>query len=857
MTRITHTPDRVTGPGTTEARGRKMTDKELAAYLLRKIDQAMNDEEGEISDVRADAFNRYLGREQGPDRDGHSRFTTRETFEVVEWMLPHIISAFTGQGDVVEFIPSGEDDEYRSKVETDIVNYHFRRHNYGFMALYSWVKDALMQPVGYIKVYPHTTRKKTYDKYRGLTAEELAKLSETEDTRVTSLDVRTVDVTVPPDIAAGLMPPQPPGAPPVPPPPGGTPSPGGPGGPVPPGPAMAPEPLTVQMEVYDVEIERMKESTVIKLDPLPPEEVLVDRDLTSLDLDLADTVIHRTRYEIGELIAMGFDKKKLDEIGPDIEAHEWNDERVNRLFYEDEDPDQWSEDDASIRKYWLYEAYARLDYDGDGEPEPMQIFMAGSTILEVKPVDYQPIIAMSSIPLSHKHNGTSFAETVRELQEVQTELNRQLLDNIYSLNIRKKFIDENQFTDDFSTVDYLQQVDSEWIPMKGPPAQGVLFEPTTAIVGDIISAKEAMSEITKMRTGVAPDLNVDPNVLQQSTAAAFTQAQNGAHQRIAMTIRIMAETGLKVLYTKWRDLMRRYLDDDLFAHVSNEWITYNPTQWREDREAMVNVGLGHANRDQMMQVLMAVLMEQKEAMAMGLTKPKHLYATYSRLVNASGVGKPELFFDDPEAPDFIPPQPPPPDPVQMAQAKMLEAEAQKSMVESQTRAQELQMKAQEAQMKVQEAQIKAMAEQRKMELEQEKSQVELRLKMEEAALKRAEMQLKQADLQLKQAELSAKAEQIASDVGNTDADTVLKLANARKALTDASVTLNPPMPDTSGEKEETGKKIDAVASDLKKEIQQVVKSQGKKKTAKRFKVKRGADGEMESLDVEYGPEDKT
>ena len=837
--------------------GRKMTDEELNAFLLRKAHQAMNDDDGDVSALRADSFNAYMGREQGPDRDGHSTFTTRETLEVVEWTMPHIMRAFTASRNVVEFLPKGPDDEFNAKRETEIVNYYFSKRNDGFMAIYEWVKDALMQPVAYAKVYPKTTERKVWEKHRSLTEMELAQLSEEEGVEITSMDSRIVRVSTeyaPPPPQPQQLPPSPqpgPGGPPGMPPPGpqlptsAPPGPGGPPMPPPPMPGMmgmmppglpAPE---IEVEVYDVEVERVVEETIIQIDPLPPEEVLVDRDLTSLSLDKADSVIHRTDYTFTDLMEMGYSEEKLSQARTNLEQPEFQDERTNRLFYEDEDPDQWSEDDPSMRKYWLFESYVWVDYDGDGKSEFRKIVMVGGVILENEPVNYQPIIAMSSIPLSHKHNGTSYAEIVSEIQQVQTQIMRELLDNIYTINIRRKWLDERQITADFSTIDYLQQVDSEWIPVNGPPQSAVLYEPTTPIIADLLQAKDAMSEVFKMRTGVAPDLNVDPNVLQQSTAAAFTQAQSAAHQRTELLIRVLAETGIRVLFMKAHDLMRRYLDDDLSANLSNEWITVNPADWRDRQDVAVNVGLGHANRDQQMQVLMAILQEQKEALGMGLAKPEHIYATYERLVEAAGIGKAPLFFDNPLAPGYQPPPPPQPTPIEQAQVGVLTAQAQQLSSESQTKAMELQAKAQMEQRKAQIDGQKAMIELRK-------SEQDLRMAEAELEMKDAELRIKEAELQLKMAELEAK---LAADIENVDADTVLKLSNAQKAIADAKVALMPqPAPQVQPDESMVSGVVAGLQDGISRSISEAIP---KKSRAVRLNVRRGATGDLDGADIEY------
>lgn len=220
------------------------------------------------------------------------------------------------------------------------------------------------------------------------------------------------------------------------------------------------------VEVFDLRYKVTKTTNVLKLEAVPGEEALVDNDLTSLNLDDADFVCHRVRKAYSELVRMGFDPDELDNVGT-YEDHQWNDERTNRLFYEDEDPDSSDEDDPSMRQFWVHECYAWIDYDGTGVAQYRRIVLIGSKVFENEEVDYQPMVAMSSILIPHKHNGLSIAQLVDDLQELLTTLTRQLLDNIYKINVRRKVISEDSLLDDGTTMEAMLNVQSSGSPWRG------------------------------------------------------------------------------------------------------------------------------------------------------------------------------------------------------------------------------------------------------------------------------------------------------------------------------------------------------------------------------------------------------
>ena len=161
-----------------------MDDKALANYIQRKIDDCLNDEGGQLSSARQKNLNYYMGEPYGNEREGHSKVVTREVFEAVEWALPSILRVFTAKA--VEFLPEGPDDEQAADQETDVIRHLMFSQENGFLALYGWVKDCLLYPNGYAKVWADEVEKVTTERYSGLTIEQLLPLTEQEGVELVS-----------------------------------------------------------------------------------------------------------------------------------------------------------------------------------------------------------------------------------------------------------------------------------------------------------------------------------------------------------------------------------------------------------------------------------------------------------------------------------------------------------------------------------------------------------------------------------------------------------------------------------------------------------------------------------------------
>ena len=779
----------------------EMSEAQIVGFLGRKIWQAMNDEDGDLSQVRQENFNYFIGDEYGNERTGYSKFVTREVLETVEWVLPSVLRVFLSGDKIVEFEPVNPNDEEAASQETDITNYFVMRANNkgqgGFLPLHHWMKDALMYPNGYIKIWMEEYTHTDIGVVTGVNELGVASLEADEEVEILEQRSRMIQMPAPEAPPPGSMPEgvqpgmeQRPGAP-QPPMPGATnnmmapaqnvgsqPDPNAPpqGMQTPPPnmPPSAPQAImpTVEQEVFDLKIRTTKNILQLRIDPVPPEECLVDNDTTTLNLDEADFVCHRVRKSYTQLVLEGYDPNELDQVGLG-EDYQWNDERVNRLFYEDEDPDAEDEDDPSMRTFWVHECYAWFDFDGDGLGEFRRVVIIGDRVFENEETNYQPMVAMSSILMAHKHTGMSYVDIMKDLQILQSVLTRQLLDNVYKINVRRKVFSEDALTEDGATMEAILNTQAEFIPVRGPAANAFVPEPTQSIVGELLPVIQHFAERTAVRTGVTPESGVDPNALQEIRQEVFSNALDRASQRIEMLVRIFAETGYRQLMLKAHQLLRSHWDIAKTIKLRGKWVPVDPQGWRDRTDMSINVGLGFNTKQQTMGMLVQLLQMQKEAAGQGMSDPKKIYNALEKLVNSSGLGDVRAYFTDPESPEFQPPQPQP-DPnmiLAQAQAEALGREQDRKDQEFQTKAQTDMMKGQADAMKAQtDAQLKV---------------AELQDKQADRALKERELNLKEIELRQTGAIDSAEAD---AKVRNLDADTQNKMANADKAMAEAAAT---------------------------------------------------------------------
>lgn len=712
-------------PGGARAKRKKnkaMSEHEVVGFLGRMIVQSMNDEDGDLSQVRQENLNYYVGKDIGDERgEGYSKFVTRESLETIEWLMPSVLRVFLSGDDVAVFDPMGPEDEEAAKQETDITNYFVMRANgsKGFVALHHWMKDTLMFPNGYVKAYMRDFERVDVGTYTGLNEFGVGRIDADPDIEI--LEQRTATKVVE-------------GQP---------------------------------FELTDLRVRTRKMVRQLAISPVPGEEVLVDPNCTDVDLDEASFVCHRHQKSYSELVREGIDPKELDEVGSS-ENYQWNDERVNRLFYEDEDPDSTYETDDSMRVFWVHECYAWFDYDGTGVAQFRRVQLIGDRVFANEETNYQPLIAMSSILMPHKHNGMSMIDIVKDLNLLMTTLTRQLLDNTYRINVGRTIISEDAMTEDGSTMEALLNVQSEVLPVRGLPQNAVANEPVQSLIGDILPVLQHVDVARQERTGVAPEMTVDGNQLQEVRQDVFANALDRASQRVEMLVRIFAETGYKQLMLKVHQLLRSHWDIERTVKLRGKWVDVTPQEWQDRTDMAVSVGLGHSTKQMLLGMLVQLLSLQKEAMGQGMANPDKIFNTLEKMVNAANVGDVRQYFIEPspENPEYQPPQPQPSpqDMLAQAQAQALQSESQRKDAETQ----------------------------HKIQTEGPAKQLDAQLKAAELELKRGEQQIKLRELDIKERELYTRAqiEDLAAgaEIENKQADTQAKLATADKTMAEAAAT---------------------------------------------------------------------
>jgi hypothetical protein len=656
-----------------------LDDDEILAMVESEINGSSDYADSEISSQREKAIEYFYGEPFGNEEDGRSQVVVTDVQDTLMWMMPSLMRIFTAGDKVVKFVPEGPEDEAIADQATKYVNHVFYKQNNGFMILYNFFLDALMQKVGVVKHYWEDIEKTTTESYKNLTQQEYNLLIQDEDLE----EIEHTETVV---IKQAIDP-------------------------------MTGESVEVEEITHDVTFARTEMDGKVRLENVPPEEFLINRGAKTLED--ARFICHRSHKSKSDLISMGYDQEIVESL-PSFESGADNittsQEYMARHAYDATDtyPNQSSSDSES--EVQVYESYIKLDMDGSGISVLHKICHAGNELLDIEPIDYIPFSTICPIPIPHKFFGLSVAETVQDIQLIRSTLTRNLLDNMYLANNGRFQVVEGQVNID----DLLTNRPGGIVRTRSPSALTPIQTP--ALSADSFRMLQYWEDIKSGRTGVNPKTQGLPADVLKShvTQGAVTSALTNAQGRLELVARIFADTGVRNMFKQIYNMIQRYEDRKKVVRLDNKYFEIDPGSWREDLDVDIHVGIGYGDQDVRLQNItnFTGLIEKVATQTKGIVQPQNIYNLVVEVADEMGIKNVDKFVSQPPTePMPLSPQ----EQLAQAQAQALVTEAQASQLEAQVKAKELEIKA------------------AKMELERIELEHDMALKREQLKLKGIEL----------------------------------------------------------------------------------------------------------------------
>jgi len=632
-----------------------MDDAELQSIVGAEIEDAISYVDSDLSPFRAQATDYYRGDPFGNEEEGQSHVVATEVRDTVNAMLPSIMRTMFSSEQIVEYVPTNEEDVANAAQATDYANYVLQQDNDGFMVLYGTFKDALVRKCGIVKTWWEDRTKVRVENYTGLD-EQMLMVLQSEAGAVVTVITQYDDPSVTPEMMQPQMD------------------------------AMGNMVMPQVPQLFDVEIKRVTKDGRIVVEGVPPEEFLIDRNARSIDT--ASIIAHRKMATVSELVEMGYDEDEVRQYvtSSDLEN---NDEYLARRPITTTIGMANESNNPAMQRVLYIETWIKVDYDGDGIAELRKVCSMGDgyTVVNNEPADFIPFADFPCDPEPHTSpvEANSIFDYTKDLQEIKSDILRNTLDSLAQSIHPRTAVVEGQVNMD----DVLNNETGAIVRMRAPGMVQPLAQPFVGQAAfPMLDYVEQMKENRTGMSKAAMGLNAD--ALQSSTKAAVAATVSASQSRLELTTRILAH-GMKKLFKNLLFLMTTHQDKARMVRLRNQWVAIDPRAWNSDMDVSVNVALGTGDMEQKMQLLMMISAKQEQALQQlgpmnPLVTPAQYANTLRRMVELAGFKDSSQFFNV-IPPDYQPPpkqeKPSPEEMLAMVQAQSIQADIQKKAAELQ------------------------------------------------------------------------------------------------------------------------------------------------------------------------------
>ena len=578
----------------------KMDDAAILAVIANELSQANITTSNEAA-LRL-PLSYYLGRPNGTEIEGRSQLTSTDVADSIEWLMPQIMKSFTQNNEVVTFDPINANDEKQAELESEFVYDVLMKQNNGFVLIHQFVKDALMQRNGLLKVYYEEKEEQQTYTYSGLTDDQLAMIAADQNTELMELETESYIDEM--------------------------------GNPV---------------NQHDVKIVITENCGNICIDPVAPEEWRINLQHNSIDASNARFTCHIVAktasdlYEEGCSLDIIEDLQRADLIRTSYRFNYQGETTLVPSTLED-DPNKLLE---------IGECFMFLDVNGDGISERVKITVAGVNpcvkVLSVEEIDSSPWITTTGILMSHKFQGLSIYDRIKTIQDHKTAVIRNWQDNFYLQNNQRTVIVDGEVNIDDLLVSRPGGI------IRANSLQSIMPIQTPVMGDAAFSMLNYLDGLRASRTGVSANGTASPQDIGGAIGSIGADRIMTATEELAgLIVRVIAETGIKPLCTKIRDLSVKHIDSVQDFQFRGQWEKVNPSTWPKRTKSTVRIGTGSGDTRSKLMAIQQVQQLQAQIFQMpgqALVNQTKAYAAINDFCKLSGLQGAEKYFVDPSSPE--------------------------------------------------------------------------------------------------------------------------------------------------------------------------------------------------------------
>jgi hypothetical protein len=247
-----------------DSKGR-IREPELKAILqAEKYDAMGSIKASHLSLDRTSAMKYFLGdmTDDMPAIEGRSVAVSTDVSDSVLGLMPSLMEIFCGSDQIVRFDATSQQDVMQAEQETDYINHVMMNVNPGYKILYHFMYDALLSKTSVVKVWWEQGKTKERDTYYDQ-SDDVWMLVQADP------DVEVIEHSERPDPMLGML--------------------------------------------HDFTLERTRDTSYAKVDPVPPEEFGISRR-ARMNMQESSYMFHEVIRKQAELIEQGFDPIQVETL---------------------------------------------------------------------------------------------------------------------------------------------------------------------------------------------------------------------------------------------------------------------------------------------------------------------------------------------------------------------------------------------------------------------------------------------------------------------------------------------------------------------------------------------------------------
>jgi len=547
----------------------------------------------QISQDRRTALNYYHQRARNDEVRGRSNVVSGDVSAMVEANLAQMMESFSGDA-IIEFEANGPGDDDQASLESFAVTTAVMRDNNGYQELGVAIKDALLQRNGWMKCWVD------------------------EDSFTETLDLENAA----PEAIAALRE----------------------------RPGLDVELMSYDRETKDATIKVTKKTKKFRSESIDNSNILYPKQYHKTDVQEIPFIAERHLEPRSDLLRRGFPKSKVQQL---------------KAFDMDTKIDSLARDvreigmipsalDRSQDLIEWFEIYALVESRG-GSSERRRFALAGvsqNSLLEDEPASLVPYSTGSPFMNPHRLTGISIYDKLRQTQDLNTGLNRALMDNVNTvIKNRVAYLDGKVNTDDLAD---------------GRPNGNIRVKSSVGNVNQAITAFQ-QPDISR---GILDNLQYQKSIRTELGGASLELASGQMQmaggrigsqgvdrafsvmeQLAAHMTKNMATSLIRNHFLLAHATMREYFDEPVNVKINGRWESPIPSQWGARTRITVKIGMSPGERARKVSTLQQVVQAQIDLAGRGmddiLVNIEGFYRALTDWGRAAELPNPEQYFLDP------------------------------------------------------------------------------------------------------------------------------------------------------------------------------------------------------------------